>query len=56
MNKNREIQLSEETLNEMDMDNILGGHSEGDEASNNCLGGDCAAGCSIGEGMPPGAK
>ena len=50
MNKIKDIQLSEKTLSEMEMENILGGYSEESSATYNCFQGNCAAGCSIGEG------
>lgn len=46
MNKIKDIQLSEKTLSEMEMDDILGGHSDESSAIYNCFQGNCAAGCS----------
>ena len=50
MSKIKDIQLSEKTLSEMEMGNILGGLSEDSTMTNNCFHGNCAAGCSIGSG------
>lgn len=48
MSRIKDIHLSEKTLSEMEMDNILGGLSEDSTMTNNCFHGNCAAGCSIG--------
>ncbi len=39
--------LSIETLDEMEMDSIIGGTNDVNEPTNNCFGGYCAAGCGI---------
>jgi len=39
--------LSFETLNEMEMDSIIGGTNDANEPTYNCMGGYCAAGCGI---------
>ncbi len=46
---NKKVELSKETINEMEMGVILGGQNENVESGYYCYGGDCAAGCSIGE-------
>lgn len=39
-------QFSSETLNEMEMQSVVGGNQP-DEVPQNCHGGNCAAGCGV---------
>lgn len=54
MSNIKDIKLSEKTLNEMEMDNILGGLSGDSSETNNCHQGNCAFGCSWGGGSSSG--
>lgn len=45
MNNIKDIKLSEKTLSEMEMDNVLGGLSEDSSLTYNCLHGYCARLC-----------
>ena len=39
------VEFSTETLNEMEMDAIIGGKNDPDEPTYNCLGGYCGSSC-----------